>query len=79
MAHLASEFRLLVNYKVVALQVKFLAQLESSWLDIWAKIYAKKLTDVQAGILIRIGLGFGANFLWFLAPIGLKFNWVGLL
>ena len=39
----------------------------------------KILTDMQAGILIRIGLGFGANFLWFLATIGLKFNWVGLL
>ena len=39
----------------------------------------KILTDVQAGILIRIGLRFGANFLLFLDPIGLKFNWVGLL
>ena len=39
----------------------------------------KILTDVQAGILIRIGLGFGVNFLWFLAPIGLKFDWAGLL
>ena len=33
---------------------------------------------MQSGILIRIGLGFGANFLGFLAPIGLKFHWVGL-
>ena len=40
---------------------------------------SKILTDVQAGILIRIRLGFGANFLSFLAPIGLAFNWVGLL
>ena len=39
----------------------------------------KILTDMQAGILIQIGLGFGANFLWFLAPIGLKFDWAGLL
>ena len=39
----------------------------------------KILTDVQAGILIQIGLGFDANFLWFLAPIGLKFDWIGLL
>ena len=39
----------------------------------------KILTDVQVGILIRIGLGFDANFLLFLTPIGLKFNWVGLL
>ena len=39
----------------------------------------KILTDVKAEILIRIGLGFGANFLWFLAPVGLKFDWVGLL
>ena len=37
------------------------------------------LTGTQAGIQIQIGLGFGANFLWFLAPIGLEFNWVGLL
>ena len=27
------------------------------------KVMPKILTDVQAGILIRIGLGFGANFL----------------
>ena len=40
---------------------------------------SKILTDAQAGILIRIGLVFGENFLWFLAPIGVKFNWVGLL
>ena len=39
----------------------------------------KILTDVQARIVIQIGLGFGANFLWFLTLIGLKFNWVGLL
>ena len=39
----------------------------------------KILTDVQAGILIRIGLGFGVNFLSFLAPIRLKFNWLGLI
>ena len=39
----------------------------------------KILTDVQAEILIQIELGFGANFLWFLASIGLKFDWVGLL
>ena len=38
------------------------------------KVMPKILTDVQVGILIRIGLGFGANFLWFLTPIGLKFN-----
>ena len=37
------------------------------------------LTGEQAGILIRIGLRFDANFLWFFAPIGLEFNWVGLL
>ena len=43
------------------------------------KVMPKILTDVQAEILIRIGLGFGANFLWFLAPIGLEFNWVGIL
>ena len=44
-----------------------------------SKVMPKILTDVQAGILIRIGLGFGVNFLWFLAPIGLTFNWVDLL
>ena len=43
------------------------------------KVMPKILTDVQARILIRIGFRFGANFLWFLAPVGLKFNWVGLL
>ena len=43
------------------------------------KVMPKILTDVHAGILIRIGLGFSANFLWFLTLIGLKFNWVGLL
>ena len=43
------------------------------------KVMPNILTNVQAGILIRIGLRFGANFLWFLAPIGLKFNWVGIL
>ena len=37
------------------------------------------LTSVQAGILIRIGLRFSANFFWFLTPIGLEFDWVGLL
>ena len=39
----------------------------------------KILTDVHAGILIQIRVGFGANFIWFPAPIGLKFNWVGLI
>jgi len=39
----------------------------------------KILIDMQARILIRIGLGFDANSIWFLAPIGLKFNWVSLL
>ena len=43
------------------------------------KVMSKILTDAQTGILIRIGFGFGANFFWFLAPIRLKFNWVGLL
>ena len=43
------------------------------------KVMSKILTDVQAEILIRIGLGFDVNFLWFLAPIGLKFDWIGLL
>jgi len=38
----------------------------------------KILLGVQARILIQIGLGFGANFLWYLTPIGLKLNWVGL-
>ena len=37
------------------------------------------LTGAQARILIQIGFGFCANFLWFLTPIGLKFNLVGLL
>ena len=40
---------------------------------------SKILTNMQAGILIRIGLGFGVNFLSFLTPIGLEFNWVDLL
>ena len=40
---------------------------------------SKILTDEQAGILIRIGLGFSAIFLKFIAPIGLKFNWIDLL
>ena len=43
------------------------------------KVMSKILTDVQAKILIWIGLGFCANFLWFLVSVGLKFNWVGLL
>ena len=44
-----------------------------------SKVMSKILTGVQAGILIRIGLGFGANFFLFLAPIKVKFNWIGLL
>ena len=43
------------------------------------KVMLQILTGVQAGILVRIGLGLGANFFWFLTPIELEFNWVGLL
>ena len=63
LAHFTSEFGLLVNYKVVALYNKFPAHL--NYLD-WTsdpKVMPKILTDMQARILIRIGLGFGANFL----------------
>ena len=52
LAHLTLELGLLVNYKVVALD--------------WTsdpKVIPTILTDVQAGILIQIGLGFDANFL----------------
>ena len=48
MAYLTSELGLLLNKKVVALQVKFPAQLESSWLDVWVESYAKN-TNWYAG------------------------------
>ena len=41
----------------------------------------KILTDVQARILIRIGLGFGANFLWFLtlvSEVEKFFDYIGI-
>ena len=37
------------------------------------------LKHAKFEILIWIGLDFDANFIWFLATIGLKFNWVNNL
>ena len=76
MAHLVSEFGLLVNYKVVALKLNFQPNLNHLDWTSEPKVMPKILTDVQAEILIRIGLGFGVNFFDSLLQVDL--NLIGL-
>jgi len=61
LAHLNSDFGLLV--RVVAFKITLQPNLNHLNWTSKLKVMPKIQTGVQTGILVRIGLGFGANFL----------------